>query len=1492
MPTQARWRGWRWLKRGTLGIVALVALAVIAALVAVHTDRGRDLVRAQVEARLQTTFTGGASLGRLEGSPFGDLTLHDLVINGPDGRPAISIKSLTLRVGILALLSHQARVVAVLADGVDVDLRRDPRGELQIKRLLRPGPASTWSVALPRIELRHTHVRFDTGREVLNFDALALDARARLPHGGPIDASLELRGTWRERGAAPLDLRTAVHRDDAGIAMPYLVLRAGDVSVLGNHVTVAPSPGDAAPAIGGALTVQASAAAVARLAPEVQLPADLALTITAQPSRTRPWTELAVAGRIDDTWVRFLGTADLAGKHARGQLSTGTLDLTKLSCGAVVGSAAADVVFDVRPGGARALPVASATIHGWGELDGVPHTTFDIALSAAGERARATIDLAGQGVTARLAASVRAVGETLAIEAATLHAATSDPARASGGKAPVHGALRVDLAASGAVRPTPSIALTGTIDGRNLRMKDLSIASLHVAVDAARLPNRPLGNAHVQISDLVRGDVQLRTLTVDAADRSDGKVAVQVRTQPRQNPWLIDADALVTPPAAAGPGTFAIDLIRHHVRAGSGAEWTGRTGHLEIGPERIELRDLVSASLVGRLAIAASYERAGRRQGDLRARVDATSLALDNLAGAYHGKLDAHADVSRRAGRWDGELRVDGAGLSKDPQTAMFDAHARAALHGPTLQVTADATSLGVGKVGLAIDLDAPALVTSAAAWKRLGRSAIRTGQLTLQGIDVRRAAELAELPGAYAGRIDGDIRISATTTGGRIELRDLTAPALRGMTGVGAVLDLSQTAPTVLTPTLSVAAEGLGRATVQAELEMPDRVFDPAAWAQLGRGALHGATLRAEDLTIDPATLDRLGVVSELRGKLSLAVDVGEAARTLEAKVDVAGLRGAPIDQPLELHLAAAADDRKITSTLAVLTHGAPLLEVEGRVPVSLAALLDRRTRSPEALRATPITAVARLAKVDAVRLLGVFGRTEVTAGTVDGAVEIAGTLGAPTAKVKLVASGLQVPPGPRGKPVRTVDQLTIDGTWNGDLARLEVVGTESEGGRLRVAGSVRPAAPRDGTLTIQASKFDLVPILAFLPGPAGGAAGQLDANLTFQGLDLRTTRVAGELHLLDARVPIAPSVGTLRRAKIDAMIVDHEMKLIVDGKLGAGDVAVTGSVALDGAAPNGGKARITLRKVSPIGTVEPQITADISATLSRDRNQWHADLLVDHGLVIVPSGRGEKLKPVGAPPDMVFANGERITQRPMKHDAPTNPIFVVSVALRSTRVESDEFRGLIKGRIELRADGESVGVVGGIEADRGDLDLFGHRYYVERAGVHFDGSLDPLLDVRITHNFSDVTTATEIRGRASKPELTLSSDPGTYSQGELLGFLLGGEPSGDPQNGSAQDKVAGAGASFVANKLGSYVRGALPVDIDVLRYEAATSASSAAVTVGTWITHSLFVAYRQHLESRADENTGEGQLEYWLSRRIVVEGTAGNRGYDGVDLLWRFRY
>jgi translocation and assembly module TamB len=478
----------------------------------------------------------------------------------------------------------------------------------------------------------------------------------------------------------------------------------------------------------------------------------------------------------------------------------------------------------------------------------------------------------------------------------------------------------------------------------------------------------------------------------------------------------------------------------------------------------------------------------------------------------------------------------------------------------------------------------------------------------------------------------------------------------------------------------------------------------------------------------------------------------------------------------------------------------------------------------------------------------------------------------------------------GISGKQVQTLTQLAIDASWDGTAGKLAMTAAQSDGGALKLVATGNPRALAAATATIDATRLDLEPITAFAPGVVAGVSGRLDAKLRAQGLDPRTAQITGTLQMTDARIPIAPTVGTLRKADVKIAIDPHEMTIDVDGRLGGGSVKLTGTAIVDGAAIGSADLKAKLTKVSPIGAVEPVIDADVTAKLKRNDNRWLADVTIDHGNINVPSNKGEKLSDVGPPPDMRFVREPRNPGAPPH--VPDQPVLLADVTLNATNVKSDEVRGIIKGKVTIIASAQDVGLDGTIEADRGNLDLFGRRYQVERAAVHFDGTTDPILDVRITHDFTDVTTVTEVHGRLSKPTLVMTSAPATYSQGQLLGFLLGGEPGGDPSSGSMKDTATSTGASLVAGQLAGYVKKALPVSLDVLRYEAATASSSSAITVGKWLTNSLFVSYRQHLEVRPDENNGEVSLEYWLARQFALEGVAGDRGVMGADLLWRRRW
>ena len=1479
----------RWILRIVIGLFATVVAVIATALIVLHTDWGREQVREQVEARLDDMFVGGAKVGRLEGSPFGELVARDLVINDPRGEPAIRAQAVRIRIALLPLLSKEAYISRLVIEDADVRLERDERGQLRISGLMKPGPKSGWSVDLPDVQLHRAHIAYDTGKdgERVNLDDVELRADAHLPFEQPITAAIDLNARWRERDV-PLALDAMVRSGDDGVSIGRAFVRGGDVVVTGEDVRIGKTATGGMD-LAGAISVEATRDAVARLGLGVELPADVSVRVQATHTAGTPWTRVALSGRVDGQPLAGTVQADLEGKRFVGYVSTGRLDATRLSSGRIEGSAAAFVTFDVALEEGRELPVGTAMVHARGALEGLPETQARIALSSTGARATALVDVDGPDLRANVVAEVEKRGQVITLHRGTLVATTPDPKAASGGRAPVRGAFHADLVASGALAPEPSIAVAGTIDGRRLRFRDLSIDSMKLAIDARQLPARPLGRAELDARGVQRGTMYLAELAASAADRPDGRLAVSVRTRPRQAPWLVEADALV----ALGE-TVTIDLSRHHVRVGNGTDWRGTSGRIAIAPEQIWVRDFATKSQRGELAVASAvYHRAGRRAGDLEAHAEAKSIGLETFDARYRGEASAKVDVVRRGGRLDAHAELAGRRIvldARDPRAAPLDADAKVDVREGRLAIDASASSPRVGKVAVAADVAAPRDAADARAWQALGKDSIRDSRITLERLDVARLAALAGRVGEHRGIVNGELRLSGAEAGGAITVRGLVTPQTAGLGKIDADLQLSRTPRGEIMPALSARLEGLGTIDARAAIVIPARPFDPLAWRRLGKGAIAGASVHTSELVFEPGTFDRFGVATNLRGRAALALEIEAGLRAARIRGQVRDLRGRPIAQPVNVELSAEVGAQATTFRLTAGTSAARFVEADGRIPRSFAQL---QAAGPALLRA-PLAVTVKLPDVRARQLLATFGRTDVVDGSISGTIDIAGTVGAPTARAKLAATNIALP-STRTRPTKRLDRLTVDAIWDGQVGTVLVTGSQPDDGGLQVLAKGSPAALERASVSLRATKFDLRPVLVLVPGVVGAMGGVLDANVAVTSLDPRTMRAAGELHLTRARIPLAPTIGTLRGAKIDVVAGQRDLRLAVDGKLGDGTVKATGTITLVGAAPTGGDVKLTLRNVSPIGTVESRITADVTAKLSKGRDRWIADVVVNNGSVVVPPGRGEELKPVGPPPDMVFLSGKDTLSagpRQRADEPPAQPVIEARVQINPTYLKSEELRGVVKGQLTITADAGAVGIVGRVEADRGDLDLFGRRYLVERAMARFDGSTDPLLDVVITHDFPEVTTITSVRGRLSKPELIMSSEPGIYSQGQLLGFLLGGEPNGEPAQGNPRDRVTAAGTSFVANRLGGYFKKALPFNVDVLKYEAATASSSAAFTIGTWLTRSLFVAYRHRFEARADENTGEAEAEYWMTRRVMVEGTLGDRGYSGLDLLWRKRY
>ena len=1429
---------WKWALRIAVGLVVVVALALAAVAIFVKTDRGRELARSQIEHQLDALFSGGASVGRVDGTPFGELVVHDVVIRAADRTPAIAIGTLRLRASLLDLVRRQVSLGELVVEGADVDVDK-------LAHLLAPRPdtgPSKWNVDLASVAIRSSHVHATTSRlGAIDLDDVELAGDAHLHADGTRGAEIALHARWRER-ATPIAIEASVRDDADRLVVPLVDVEVGHISVAIHDAQLTKRDRRAS----GSAKLAVPRAELARLA-GVDLPGDVALALAATSDGG-----VALDGSLGGTPVTAKLGVDVAARHVAGAIRTGDFSLASLTRGKIHGTAGAAIDLDVAPAAAH------VTAHAHGTYEQLPPGDVVLAVDSQDGRATATLDVIGPA-TVHVAGAVARDGRGYRLERASVVAHARDVV-------PVRGSVDVVLAARGPLWPEPALTVVGSVRGAQLRAAGASLADAEIAIDARGVPARPQGTVHVHAFGLTRGSIALSSLVVDATSRADGWIDVTTAVKTPQ----LDAELA----ARVKPGrSTEIDVVRHHVAAG-GETWTGTTGRVVIDPRGVAIDQLATASAHGRATLDGNYARTG----DLRATLDVAGVDLATLRSGYAGALGAHVEVGRTRGLLSASAKLDGTGIVLDPRMPAIALHAKLDAEPGKVALEGTVASPVAGKAELAIDLAAPHDLTNVAAWRALGGRALSVAKLRADGVDLGKLA-----PDQLAGKLDGELSLAPGSTTGTIRVRDLRARALAGIGALDAELAVSQPAPDELVPELAITAKQLGKATARLELTMPAHPFDAAAWRALGPKALHSASIQTTSLAFDPSVLKRFGVTTMLRGHATVDVEVAEALSTVHATAKIPDLRGAPLAKPVGVTLDASLDDHEAVATFAMISdRRVAMVDARVTVPVTLAQLRG----SSAVWKALPIAGAITVHETSAAQLLAAFGRTEVSSGTLAGTIAIAGAVGAPTANVHLTADNLATSRSTQ------LDRLAIDGTWDGRRAALKLRASERPSGTLSIDAQGSPDALASANATVTARGFELAPLLAFVPGIAGGVTGRLDGTLDVHGFDPKAAQVAGKLHVTGARVPIAPEVGTLRDATIDVVIAEHDVQLVANGKLGRGTAGVRGSIALDRFAPSGGQATIQLTHVSPIGAVQPLVDAQLAVKLARKGDQWIADVTVDHGFVKLEKG-GEKLKPVGAPPDLAFGAKPAPGATRPGGPPPKRALFVVNLTLKPTPVESDQVRTNVKGTLHVTADLHGIDLDGQIDAVGGDLQLFDRRYRLEQAEARFDGSADPMLAVEISYDFPDVTLTAQVHGRASKPQLQLSSNPGNYTQAQLLGFLLGGEPGGDTQASGLTDTATSAGESFIGGALGSYVKNAIPgIKIDVLKYSAATATSSEAIQAGSWITHALFFQFTEHPEARPDENAEEGTLEYWLTHRLELQLTAGDRNYDGVDLLWRKRY
>ncbi|HMI85803.1 MAG TPA: translocation/assembly module TamB domain-containing protein [Polyangiaceae bacterium] len=434
------------------------------------------------------------------------------------------------------------------------------------------------------------------------------------------------------------------------------------------------------------------------------------------------------------------------------------------------------------------------------------------------------------------------------------------------------------------------------------------------------------------------------------------------------------------------------------------------------------------------------------------------------------------------------------------------------------------------------------------------------------------------------------------------------------------------------------------------------------------------------------------------------------------------------------------------------------------------------------------------------------------------------------------------------------------------------------------------------DGRINADA-RVDLVP----------GGAPKMNGNVTFERGRVQLTRVGEPMHDVKARVVFSPD-GLVRLEEFEA----HGS---------TGRMNVKGAVRLNGFQLVGARANITIPKNDPFpldidGQAVGEIYADISiaADVTPDRRtmnvkvdipRLHSDLPLASSNKPQELGEADKIR-VGyfrRPKQFVIlpkdAEDLKDKDAPAADEAPTTTNVAIHLGDDVEVQRGTTLRIALTGDPKLEL-AEEPKMSGQIRLTRGQLEVQGRRFKVERGTVTFVGEPDnPQIVVSAYWDASDGTRVyADFVGPLKTGKVNLRSDP-SRPQNEILALIMFGTaegssstpyPTQQPDGATRAGTFAGGFATEGLSKGLDELTG-----LDVSAKIDTSSSANPKPEVEVQIARDISVQIAYVLGTPppgVNPDKTFVTLDWRFKRNWSMETTFGDQGSSIVDFLWQYRY
>ena len=441
-------------------------------------------------------------------------------------------------------------------------------------------------------------------------------------------------------------------------------------------------------------------------------------------------------------------------------------------------------------------------------------------------------------------------------------------------------------------------------------------------------------------------------------------------------------------------------------------------------------------------------------------------------------------------------------------------------------------------------------------------------------------------------------------------------------------------------------------------------------------------------------------------------------------------------------------------------------------------------------------------------------------------------------------------------------------------------------------VSGSVGyRTSPRlePGALNIHAKIADPGPwVLDFLRGSVNVEKGSIFGDATITGTFDRP-QLTGALRLFNGEIWIPGINQRLTDVTVQTLLDKNRMNFAkISGASGDGSAIATGYMEFDGFR------RISDLQLNVHATgIEMQPVADIVGVASGDvKLHW-----ADHQPLSV-TGQANVSEALVA---IEFGN-------PSLSNVP-NPaaeslrLDLTIKAERNVWVRNRLLDMELAGDLSIRKPGRDVLLSGEMTTRQGRVYAFDHSFLITQGAIRFDnpGAPDPSLDItaelptRIRDSTQgpsqNVKIIASITGTASRPELTIASDPAGMTQADIATYLttnilpeeLASLTDRQVFSHLVSDRLLNLLSREVTSRLQSFT------GLDVLQLDIPSAGSGVKLTVSKYVGKNLFLSYTA---STTQLEPDAFKAEYFFSPGRELIGERQETGTYSLRYQFRLRY